>query len=78
MKVRATTSEEKEIYGSDIYWIYDCKLPEDGQEVLITTKNGFVTSTTYDADYFVFESYEDVDDVVAWMPMPEPFDAKKK
>lgn len=55
-------------------WIYDCKLPQTNQDVLITTKYGIVLTTFIDDDYGMsFEGYEDEGDVLAWMPLPEPF-----
>lgn len=49
-------------------------LPEEGQEVILTTKGGFVTIDVFDyveAGGF-FENY-DFDEVLAWAPMPEPY-----
>lgn len=72
------TEEEKEYY-SEYYFegnglIYECPLPEDGQEVLITSKYGSVDKTTFYTDCgYYFENYEDYDEVIAWQPLPEPF-----
>lgn len=42
--------------------------------MLITTKYGSVEKTTFYADdCYYFECYEDIDDVKAWMPLPEPY-----
>ena len=80
IKLRKLKKDEKPIYKNMPYvsetMIYDCPLPEDGQDVLITTNRGGV-----DHDYFVsdavdgcyFENWYDVGDVVAWMPLPEPY-----
>ena len=72
---RPMTDEEKESYDftEDYAFIYDCKLPENDQEVLITTSSGRVTTTTFFDDYgCYFENYEDAGEVIAWMPLPEP------
>ena len=53
---------------------YDCQMPEDGQEVLITTSWGNVCIDTYVQEYGAFEDHEDYEDVVAWMPLPKPFE----
>lgn len=78
VKVRPLTKEEKEEYCDEIEWyefIYDCPLPDDGQDVLITTKYGNVEMTTFYTDCGnYFEQYEDGDDVLAWMPLPKPFE----
>lgn len=57
-------------------WVYNCPLPDDGEEVLITTKVwGYVKIDTFhaDPDGFYFEDHEDPDEVAAWMRLPEPF-----
>ena len=52
----------------------DGELPQDGQEVLITTKYGYVEKTTFYTDMgCYFEQFEDEDDVLAWMPLPKPY-----
>ena len=62
----------------DDCWRYVCPLPEHNQSVLITT--GFaheVVITTFCDDYgegCYFEDYEDRDDVLAWMPLPEAYE----
>ena len=78
IKTRPMTEEEKEYYseylseGNGI--IYDCPLPDDGQEVLITSKYGSVDKTTFYTDCGnYFEQYEDYDEVIAWQPLPKPF-----
>jgi hypothetical protein len=79
-KTRPLTKEEKEHYADlgysedSIDFMYDCPLPHDAEEVLVTTKQGYVTTDTfYKDDGCYFETYCDVDDVVAWMPLPEPY-----
>lgn len=68
------TEEEREFYSNDIAFVYDCRLPADGQDVLITTDHGYVQFTTfYNDDCAYFEGWEDRDDVKAWMPLPGPF-----
>lgn len=55
--------------------VYDCRMPDDGQEVLITTSWGAVCEDTYhtDDDLAGFEDHDDPDDVIAWMPKPEAY-----
>ncbi len=50
-------------------------MPEDGQEVLITTKWGTVCEDIYhdDVDSVYFEDHDDPDDVIAWMPKPKEY-----
>ena len=61
----------------DDCWRYACKMPEDNQECLITTSVwGYVKIDTFHIDEdgaMYFEEHEDEDDVLAWMPLPEPY-----
>ena len=77
IKTRPMT-EEKKYYSEYLFegngLIYECPLPEDGQEVLVTSKYGSVDKTTFYTDCGnYFENYEDYDEVIAWQPLPEPF-----
>lgn len=68
----------KDRYGDfddDEAWCICCPLPKDAQEVLITTKYGDVVLTEFcvDDDGCWFDGYEDRGDVLAWMPLPEPY-----
>ena len=73
IKIRKLTEEEKEEYP-DSTFMYDCPLPEDGEEVYITTFSGNTTlDTFYRDDGCYFENYCDAEDVIAWMPKPEPY-----
>lgn len=50
------------------------RLPDEGQEVLVTrtsTNGNYVTTDEYDWDYCAWAS--DADDITAWMPLPEPY-----
>ena len=88
VKFREPTEEEREDLGideeDDDAYVFDCKLPEDGQMVLLTIrmKNGdlVVTTDTFCVDDFgpYFEYFEDFDgrddvEIIAWAPIPEPF-----
>ena len=77
VKTRPMTEEEKEYYSEYLFegngLVYECPLPDDGQEVLITSKYGSVEKTTFYTDCGnYFENYEDYDEVIAWQPLPEP------
>ena len=75
VKTRPLTEEEKEEYADEGFeFMYDCPLPEHGQDVLITTKYGYVEKTTFFTDCGdYFENWDDEDDVLAWMPLPKPY-----
>ena len=49
VKVRPLTDEEKELY-EEYECMYDCKLPDEEKQFLITTKNGNVEITTFCKD----------------------------
>lgn len=73
IKTRKLTEEEKEEYPDSDY-MYDCRLPDDGQEVLVTTRSGYVVSDIFCCDEgCYFETYCDEGDVIAWRPLPEPY-----
>lgn len=76
---KLTDAEEQDMLENSNYYynyMFDCLLPEDGEEVLVTTSTGEVTTTTfYDEglDGCSFEFYEDDGDVIAWMPKPKSY-----
>ena len=85
IKTRPLTDKEKEEYADLGYsedsmsFMYDCHLPEDGEEVLITTRYDEVTTDTFYRDEgCYFETYCDEDDVKAWMPLPKPYKAESE
>ncbi len=83
IKTRPLTEEEKEQnIGINISseFAYDCELPEDGQKVHITTKHGEVDTTTFCDDGMAawFEFYADEGEVVAWMPLPQRYEAESE
>lgn len=71
------TEEERKREGYPEEWLthMDCVMPDDGQEILITTKNGQVEKDIcYRDDYLSLDSgYDWIDDVAAWRPLPEPY-----
>ena len=58
---------------------FDCPMPEDGQEILISTKYGVdidVADNDIDGEGFIcygLEGNGDWDSVIAWQPLPEPY-----
>lgn len=58
---------------------FDCPMPEDGQEILISTSWGVVEDVAdndIDGEGFICRGLEingDWDGVDAWMPKPEPY-----
>lgn len=85
VKTRPMDEEEKRYweehyaytFGEDYDGImFDCPMPEDGQEVWVCSKSGYVWEDTCEVDIgFGLEGNGDWDDIVAWMPFerPEPW-----
>ena len=81
IKLRPGTDEEYEEfckYGDcprEDFRVFECPLPDDDQEVLVTTRWGHVCIDIWhrDVDCCYFETYCDDDDVIAWMPLPESY-----
>lgn len=85
VKTRPMTAEERqnweEYYGfqfdDEDAVIFDCPMPQDGQAVWVTTKNGYLFKDVCENDDGLcgLEENGDWDDIVAWMPVykPEPY-----
>lgn len=80
IKTRPLTEEEKEEIGHEYAFMYDCSLPDDGQNVLITDCYGNVEVDTFCRDYegFYFETNCDDGEVIAWQPLPQPYKAESE
>lgn len=77
IKYHEITDEEREENGYQKDWVYflDCEMPADEQEILVTTKNGYVEKDVcyIDDGYGLDSGWDWREDVVAWMPLPEPW-----
>lgn len=79
---RPMTEEERKEYseklGYDVEYADPCiygNLPEDGQKVIITTRclESVVVDRFFEFGYISgFDNYEKAN-VIAWMPLPEPY-----
>ena len=70
---RPMTKEEQEDYPNCTF-IFDCVLPDDGDEILVS--NGrFVWMDAFcnDIDGCYLDGGDDIDEDMAWMPLPEPY-----
>lgn len=81
MTTRPMTEEEREDYREwfdvDEGMIFDCELPEDGQEVLVSY-GGYVCVDTFCKDDGCYFEGVDIDGVEAWMPLPEPYEPQER
>ena len=81
-KTRPLTKEEKEEHPE---WdgILDCKLPDDGQRILVNVSVRGHESVQYDEFYtddgsYLDSGYEIGTEATAWMPLPEPYNAETR
>ena len=92
IKKRPMDAEEREEWNEELgYDLADeeafiyLNLPEEGKEVFITTSWGSVTTDAIGYDVGFYWEEHDMEDVLAWMPLPEGYkegteeqDKKKK
>ena len=83
-KTRPLTKAEKEEHPE---WdgILDCKLPDDGQRILVNVSVRGHESVQYDEFYFYMDDgsyldsgYEIGTEATAWMPLPEPYKERRE
>ena len=77
VKAHPATDEERESSPDIDYW-FDCEMPDDEQEILVTVKHKNWISVEKDVCYvdscYVLDSgYDWLDDIIAWMPLPAPY-----
>lgn len=76
---REPTEEEKEYYfeqnGEELCYMIDCPMPDNGQEVLVSV-GSFVSEDVFNEDFWNFENC-DIENVDAWMPLPQPYEEKR-
>lgn len=74
--IRKHMNDGKDInVPTDNNWIpAEERLPEDGDSVLCTDGK-YIYLTEYDADLDV--RFDDVDEIIAWQPLPDPYTPKK-
>lgn len=77
IKWHTITEEEREREGYPKEWVIylDCEMPEDGQEIIVTTKHGYVEKDVcyLDDGYSLDSGWDWREDIVAWMPVPEKY-----
>ena len=64
----------EECISKDIQYMLDCKMPDDGQEILVTDGKSTWQDTSFiDCDGYYLDSNYDWTDITAWRPLPEPY-----
>ena len=70
---RPMTEEEQKDYPNCTF-MFDCVLPDDGDEILVSNRR-FVWMDVFcsDVDGCYLDGGDDIDEDMAWMPLPEPY-----
>lgn len=56
------------------HYMLDCKMPDDGQEILATNgKTTWQDTSFIDCDGYYLDSNYDWIEITAWRPLPEPY-----
>lgn len=64
----------EESISKDIHYMLDCKMPDDGQEILVTNGEATRQDTSFiDCDGYYLDSNYDWIDITAWRPLPKPY-----
>lgn len=64
----------EEFLSKDIQYMLDCKMPDDGQEILVTNGETTWQDTSFiDCDGYYLDSNYDWIEITAWRPLPEPY-----
>lgn len=71
-KKRPLTDEEKQEYP-DWTYIFDCPLPDDEEEILLSNgKHVWMDTFINDGECYL-DGGDDIDDGMAWMSLPTPY-----
>lgn len=75
VKTRPLTEEEKreciEQFGYEFRYMFDCEMPDDGDEILIATESGVDTDVCGIDEGYYLEGYNEWKNVIAWAEMPK-------
>lgn len=79
VKFRPLTDEEKDEYP-DYCYMADCPMPDDGEEILVCTMYGGVEKDEciFEDGFYLDSGYDWQTDILAWMPLPEPYKAESE
>jgi len=69
---RPMTEEEQEDYPNCTF-IFDCVLPDDGDEILVSNGRFVWMDTFCNDDGCYLDGGDDIDEDMAWMPLPKPY-----
>lgn len=64
----------EEFLSKDIQYMLDCKMPDDGQEILVTNgKTTWQDTCFIDSNGYYLDGGYDWIDITAWRPLPKPY-----
>lgn len=64
----------EQFLSKGIQYMLDCKMPDDGQEILVTNGESTWQDTSFiDCDGYYLDSNYDWIEITAWQPLPEPY-----
>ena len=64
----------EEFLSKDIQYMLDCKMPDDGQEILVTNGETTWQDTCFiDSNGYYLDGGYDWIDIMAWMSLPKPY-----
>ena len=82
IKWHEITDEERVIEEYPNEWLVhlDCQMPDDGERILVQTKWGNIEldKCYIDDGCYLDSGYDWVEDVIAWMPLPQPYKAESE
>ena len=82
IKMRPMDAEEREYWEDHFGYeladedavLFDCQMPDDGQEILVSYRKWIgMDKCEIDGGCYGLEGNGDWEDVIAWMPLPEPY-----
>lgn len=78
VKFRPLTDEEQNEYP-DYCYMADCPMPDEGEEILVCTVYGTVEKDECGIDdgFYLDSGYDWQTDIVAWMPLPKPYEPQE-
>ena len=81
IKTRPMTEEERQYWGDHLGYelsdedavTFDCKMPNDGERILLSHEKWVCIDKFFIDGGGCCLAADDWDDVIAWMPLPEPY-----
>lgn len=74
------TTDDDGIDKEQFPLMLDCTLPEDDTEIIVCTKYGVVFADTFfnDDGCYLESGFDIIEDIIAWMPLPELYKGSER